>query len=404
MWLWLLAVGCDPYAGWPEQAFPAVYTPETDLPAYAAVRWETETWDPSSDQATAALYLLKAANHRPSAPVEVLDHFAAMRPTLPTAQGERTLSFLGDAMWITDNYAHVSDEVASLLDGDLRIGNLETPTSPDHPTDAGALGLYAFNAPPSLLDGLPLDVVQVNNNHSVDADDAGLEATLQELASRDFVATGVDSHAIVDGVAVLSYTWGVNRRTYDSAFDLFIVPFGHLDPDLDLTRVASDIAAARAEGAEVIVLTLHWGFEYEYYPDPYFLQVARDLIALGADLIVGQGPHVAQPAELCSVNDPDAVPGIGTCSVRTDDGEPRTAAVLYSLGNFHSEMRTTPCEVGLVATVHLDGRDVVGLGWTAVANQAAGGHHLVPLDSLDGDEWTEESARLDAHLGAHWRR
>src|SRR5690606_6902841 len=107
-------------------------------------------------------------------------------------------------------------------------------------------------------------------------------------------------------------------------------------------------------------------------------------------------------AELCAVNQPDVVPGIGTCSVRTDDGVPRTAAILYSLGNFQSMMPTTACEVGLVATVSIDGRDVTGLGWTAVANVE--GPSLVPLDTLDGPEHEAEAERLDAHLGSGWRR
>src|SRR5205085_10888931 len=43
-----LLLGCDPYALWPEpeEVFPWVYTPETDLPDYADVRVETETWTP----------------------------------------------------------------------------------------------------------------------------------------------------------------------------------------------------------------------------------------------------------------------------------------------------------------------------------------------------------------------
>src|SRR5690606_17434391 len=132
--------------------------------------------------------------------------------------------------------------------------------------------------------------------------------------------------------------------------------------------VAADIDRARAEGAESVVLMLHWGFEYEYYPDPYLMQIGRRLVALGADLIVGSGPHVAQPVEICAVNRPEVVPGEGACSVRTDDGVPRTAAILYSLGNFQSIMATTACKVGLVAQVTLDDAGVTGMSWAPVAN------------------------------------
>jgi len=407
-----LLLGCDPYRAWPDEeaVFPYVYTPETDLEAYEEVRWETETWDPEDGGPEPALYLLKAVRHRPSAPVESLDHFDRMRPQIPAPDaGDLALSFVGDAMWIADNHAAFADAVAGLLDGDLRVGNLETPTSPDHPTDLGALGLYRFNSPPALLDGLPLDLVQVNNNHALDVGDAGLEATVAELDARGILHTGIDGHALVEvagrQIAFLSYTWGLNERDVESAHELFVVPFGHLDEDIDLSGIGDDIRAARSDGAETVVLLLHWGFEYEYYPDPHFLVLARQMVALGADLIVGQGPHVAQPPEICHVNDPEVVPGVGTCSVRTPDGEPRTAAVLYSLGNFETIMATPQCRAGLVATVTLAEGEVTGLGWTPVANVEPAPHALYPLDDLlDDPEWAEESDRLDAHLGRSWRR
>jgi poly-gamma-glutamate synthesis protein (capsule biosynthesis protein) len=409
--LLVLLLGCDPYRAWPDEqtVFPYVYTPETDLEDYEEVRWETETWDPADGGSEPALYLLKAVRHRPSAPVESLEHFDAMRAQVPALDPSGiTLSFVGDAMWIADNHEAFAEPVSDLLDGDLRVGNLETPTSPNHPTELGSLGLYSFNAPPALLDGLPLDLVQVNNNHSLDTGDAGLEATLDELDARGIAHTGVDQHATVEvagrRIAFLSYTWGLNERTVGSTHELFVVPFGHLTEDIDLSGIEDDIGVARDDGAQTVVLLVHWGFEYEYYPDPHFLILGRRLVALGADLVVGQGPHVAQPPELCHVNRPEVVPGVGTCSVRTPDDVPRTAAVLYSLGNFETIIATVPCKTGLIATVTLD-EVVTGLGWTPVANVDTAAHELHPLDDLLHDpEWAEESTRLDAHLGRSWRR
>ena len=77
----LTLLGCDPYADWPEaeSVFPWVYTPETDLEDYEEVRWETETWDPTTDTEMAGLYLQKALNHREGAPDESLAHFDVMR-------------------------------------------------------------------------------------------------------------------------------------------------------------------------------------------------------------------------------------------------------------------------------------------------------------------------------------
>lgn len=403
------AAGCG-YDRWPdpETVYPYVYTPEEDLEPWADVRWETETWDPATDLDRVAQYLLKAENHRPGAPEESLVHFEQMRAQIPPLGSGIRLSLVGDIMWVGSNWSAFSAPVAHLLDGDLRAGNLETPTSPAHPTGPGELGLYAFNAPTSMLDGLPFDLLQLNNNHSLDAGNEGLEATLDEVQQRGILPLGVDTQTSVRvgdlEVAFLGYTWGINVRDVSPARELFIVPFGHLDEPLDLDQTVEAIRSAR-DGADAVVVMLHWGFEYEYYPDPHFMQIARRLIAAGADVVVGSGPHVVQPPELCHVNRPPMRPGIGTCSVRAENSEERTAAILYSLGNFATRMPTLPAQVGIVATVSLD-PDVSGLGWAAVASiDGTGGREVVALDSLVGEPtFDEESARLDTHLGEAWRR
>lgn len=409
----LLLVGCSPYASWPDEGetYPWRYTPEP-VEDYEAVRVETETWTPLVDIEQTGLYLKKSLEHRPGAPFDSEVHFGLMRSAmLPLVEADAQLSLVGDVMWLGGGWSEAYDAVAHLLDGDLRIGNLETPVSSVHPTQPGNLpSPYAFNAPETILDGLPLDVVQINNNHSLDVGDEGLERTRRVLIERGFTPTGMDGHATVEleggTVAVLSYTWGLNSAE-GSEHELFVVPFGHVGERIDLAGMERDIASARVNATWVVVL-LHWGFEYEYYPDPHLMVLARSMVAAGADVVSGSGPHVLQPAELCTVNTPLAVPGVGTCSVRSDDGEPRLAAVLYSLGNFGTAMATIQAQVGAVASVSLArGIGVVGLGWEAVASQPTpdGGRVVVPLEELiEEEEHTLESERLDQHLGARWRR
>ncbi len=430
--------GCGPYSSWPdpESVFPWVYTPQSGLEDYEQVRWETETWSPSDVEMT-GLYLQKAFFHRPSAPIEVLDHYDTMRgriPPLSTSPSGPTLAFVGDIMYVeppeTEAWSTYTQPANALLDhADLRIGNLETPTSSDHPTDERALGTYAFNADPAMLDGLPMDVLQLNNNHSLDAGDDGLANTIAELQARSLVPTGVggapgldpfatvgvNSPSGVEDVTFLAYTWGLNDARRSDVYDLHIVPFGHLDADpISLDAIAADIDAS--SGDHVVVM-LHWGFEYEYYPDPHFLKLARRIVAMGADLVVGHGPHVVQPPEICAVDTPEEVPGIGTCSVRSEsgDGPPRTAAILYSLGNFGTAMPTLPCQVGIIATAELGPSGVEGLGWTPVVSiEHEGVPTVVPLEAVldptseygaaDPTPWAEEAERLESHLGANWRR
>jgi len=410
----LFILACDPYHAWPEAGtyFPYRYTDQSDLEDYEKVRWETETWTPASDPTSAALYLLKANYHRPGAPIETQFHFGQSRAGLPPLQADAlTVSMVGDVMWTGGGWSETYDEVAALLDGDLRIGNLETPLSTEHPTDQGALGLYAFNASPDLLDGLPLDVVQLNNNHTLDAGDQGLALTLAEVESRGMSHTGVDGYAIrtVGGtsVAFLSYTWGLNEPA-ESAYDLNIVPFGQLDDPVSLDRVAEDVDQVVAEGAQLVFAMVHWGFEYEYYADPHFMKLGREILAQGVDVVVGSGPHVVEPPEWCAINIPAAVPGVGQCALRSRDGEARFGAIFYSLGNFGTAMPTVQAETGLVATVSLvPGVGVTGMGWEAVSSVKQNqGERLFRLSSLAEEDsvYAEEEARLIRHLGPGWRR
>lgn len=393
--------------------FPYVFTPETDLDDYEKTRWETETWD-STDPET-GLYLLKAVNHRKGAPKEVLDHFEKMRqeipPLPPAADGSVRVSFAGDIMWIGNNWAEYAKPVANLLDGDLRVGNLETPVSKDHSTAQYALGIYAFNAPQELVDNTPFDLLQLNNNHSLDAEDLGLENTVTAVAAAGKSQTGVDTQTTlaVGGlqIAFLAYTWGINdQRRSQKGHQLHIIPFGHLDEAIDLSLLEKQAKDAREAGADAVVVLLHWGFEYEWYPDPHFMVIARRAISAGADLVVGQGPHVVQPAEICEVNPATRNPDVGRCSLQSVDGRPRQAAILYSLGNFGTTQPNVAAQVGLIGTVafHAE-KGIVGLGYSAIASvKEEEVRWLRPLDSLTAQEvYADEASRLAEHLG-HWKR
>lgn len=411
---WLL-LACDPYARWPEPTavFPYGVSPDPDRPDYVDARVETETWTPLVDPERTAQYIEKSLKHYPGAPADVRLHFAEHRARLlPLVAAPVQLDFAGDILPVAGRPLEMSSlalSVAPLFDGDVAIANLETPTAPDFE----APGLYAFNTDPALHDSLPFDVLQLNNNHSLDAGLGGLLQTAAEVRRRGMTPVGAGEHVLLGvgttQVALLSYTWGLNvAPDPDAPFvpELFVVPFGHLGP-VDLTRVRQDIRAARERGADLVVVMPHWGYEYEYYPDPHFLILGRELVAAGADLVVGTGPHVAQPAEICAVDQPRQPPGRGACSVRTDEDRPRTAAILYSLGNFSSTPLTVPTEVGVVASVGLDPElGVTGIGWQAIATVSTDdGPRVVPLSALlDDPAYAAEAARLDAHLGARWRR
>ena len=67
-----------------------------------------------------------------------------------------------------------------------------------------------------------------------------------------------------------------------------------IDPD----RILADAARARADGAAVVLVSLHWGNEYDSAGSAAQRELADQLLASpDIDLIVGHGPHVLQPIE-----------------------------------------------------------------------------------------------------------
>ena len=82
----------------------------------------------------------------------------------------------------------------------------------------------------------------------------------------------------VDGVEVanLAYTWD----------------FTESEP----TTVLADARAAKAAGAAVVVVSLHWGDEFDHAGSPQQRAVVEQLLASSdVDLLLGTGPHVLQP-------------------------------------------------------------------------------------------------------------
>ena len=251
---------------------------------------------------------------------------------------------------------YFADIAPYLSDADLTLANLEVPV---YAGDTYA-GYPSFNSPPELLTALKgagIDVLTTANNHANDRGFAGMKATLSALDEAGFAHTGTcktrqEAQDILflekNGVkiAILAYT----DFTNDSK--------GALEGDerycvnyFELGKAKSDIAKAREQGAQAVILCLHWGVEYDQEPSQKQEQQAQELIASGADVIFGSHPHVLQKAERVTATDAD--------------GNSREGVVIYSMGNFFADQRKTPRDSGVIMEVTLtlpEGADRVQVG------------------------------------------
>jgi len=151
-----------------------------------------------------------------------------------------------------------------------------------------------------------VDAVLVANNHIMDHDVAGLIETLDALdalgvphagAGRDLAdaraparfraATG--ARVALVGAADHLREWAARER----APGIFLI-----DPARSESAegLASAIAQAR-QGADVVVLGLHWGPNMRRVPPPEFRRFARRAVDAGADIVWGTSAHLFQGIE-----------------------------------------------------------------------------------------------------------
>jgi len=140
------------------------------------------------------------------------------------------------------------------------------------------------------------------NNHIMDYGEEGLLDTLTALHAEGIGCFGAGSLAdrcrnplllSVDGqrLALLGYVCPTTHPILASAGASGAAR-------LDLERIAADLGAARAGGAERIVVQLHWGEEDVGLPRPADVGKARRIIDMGADLIIGHHSHCIQAFEV----------------------------------------------------------------------------------------------------------
>jgi poly-gamma-glutamate synthesis protein (capsule biosynthesis protein) len=128
-------------------------------------------------------------------------------------------------------------------------------------------------------------------------------------------------------VALLNYTYGTNEIP---------TPEPTVVNRIDTLQMAADIAHAKRLSPDIIVAAIHWGEEYKLYANRAQRAVADFLLRQGVRLVIGSHPHVLQGMEMNNAGD---------TTVQN--------AVVYSLGNFISNMTAVNTEIGAMVRIRL---------------------------------------------------
>jgi poly-gamma-glutamate synthesis protein (capsule biosynthesis protein) len=130
-------------------------------------------------------------------------------------------------------------------------------------------------------------------------------------------------------LALLSYTYGTNG---------IVVPPPAVVSYIDTILIGNDIKASAKKGADLVIVSVHWGTEYDTLPSAEQKQLAAAMFRSGADIIIGSHPHVIQPM---------------TASV---DSTGLTEPVVWSMGNFVSNQRQQRRDGGAMICLELTKR------------------------------------------------
>jgi len=313
-----------------------------------------------------------------------------------------TISAVGDAMAHESQLIHDYNKDPDIYDfmpsfthikptiqkSDFAFANLETTISGE---SFPYTGYPRFNTPISYAEALQdcgFDLVTLANNHALDMGEVGVKNTLENLEKIGMDNTGISlneedysEYYITDikGIktAIIAYSYNVSRvRKFENP-DFVQRYWG------DIELVEADIKKVRELGAEVVILSVHWGEEYRRSYSTKQKKLAEQYIALGADVVIGSHPHVVQPLERITVDMPD--------------GSTKEGIVAFSLGNFISNQKARYKYAGIVVNINItktpEGKIILEpvtyvptlIRCTRIYNVEASDHKVLPAGKFIND-------------------
>jgi len=210
-----------------------------------------------------------------------------------------------------------------LADADFTFCNLESPISTKG-TKLPGKGIW-FRAEPYTVEALQMsgfDLVCLANNHMMDYQEPALLETGEILDEAGILHIGSGANKEEAAKIEITEVKGVKIAwiAYSEMADLF---FSFEYPrrlraeedkaginSYNIDNICADIKSVRDQ-VDIVIVTLHWGLEYQDYPQDYQTAHAHKMIDSGADLIIGHHPHCIQGMEAY-----------------------KNGLIFYSLGNF----------------------------------------------------------------------
>jgi poly-gamma-glutamate capsule biosynthesis protein CapA/YwtB (metallophosphatase superfamily) len=213
-------------------------------------------------------------------------------------------------------FLFVKDELKT---ADISIANLEGPLLKDCPLTRTGFKFCGQARNGQGLEFAGIDLVSLANNHANNFGSDGFFETTEILKS-------------------LNIDYFANEKIgYKKINNLIIAFLGYDDivRRLELNDLSSAVKIAR-QTADIVVVSFHWGEEYQFKPNNRQITLAHLVIDAGADIVVGHHPHAIQPLDY--YND---------------------KPIFYSLGNFlFDQLWSEQTRRGLIVKIYFKGTTI----------------------------------------------
>lgn len=306
-------------------------------------------------------------------------------------------------------YTYLKDYASKV---DYSVANLET-TLRGIEDGYEYSGYPQFNCPDEIVDATKnagFDMLLTANNHSYDTRYKGMIRTLEVIDEKGLDRLGIIKEETekrytvkeINGIKIgmICYTYetdtdpdeiALNGIALNEDAEKRVNAFSYGELDTFYETIEGQFKAMKEDGAEALVLFIHWGDEYQTKQNKKQSAIAQKLCDLGVDVIVGGHPHVVQPIDLL-----------------TSESDPNHKTVcLYSMGNAVSNQRrermnlkTGHTEDGVLfqftfakysdGTVVLENADILPTWVNMFTSKATGKkvYQIIPLDTEKTD-WKE---------------
>ena len=217
--------------------------------------------------------------------------------TLGTDEGfNYSRSFKGKYDAVQDPSYFLQNVQPVFAQDDLTIVNMEGTLTEETTREPKQFAFKGDAEYAKILTSGAVEAANLANNHSFDYGEKSHEDTIAALDAEGIQSFGYERTALMDIKGV--------KVGLAGAYELA----EHIECKQDML---DNIASLKEQGAQIIIVSFHWGQEKENVPNDVQVELAHTAIDNGADLVLGHHPHVLQGIE-----------------------EYKGKNIVYSLGNF----------------------------------------------------------------------